>query len=151
MDRFESPSKKDRFTSLLTRIVFSLAIVAMTWVFAGCPTPAGGGDVAGGDEDTIMPTTGAGTITISDPVTPEVSLSGYVSPLTYGTSMTVTASLTPSSDLPFTWYLDGNLVPSSTTSTWTSETTLFKGAHSLMAEVSVDGRLCCATNYFTVQ
>jgi hypothetical protein len=77
------------------------------------------------------------TVLVDMPEQPTVSFSGQQLSLTYGTTMTVSATITESPDEPPTWYMDG--VSATTGESYTTDSSLTTGPHSITMVVMVGG------------
>ncbi len=92
---------------------------------------------------------GNGGITVTNPWNPTITFSGQQSPIAYGSSMTVTATVTPLPD-SYAWYLDGTQIAGATSSTVTLGDSAFIGSHVVTLIVAKGTSLASEQFGFTV-
>jgi hypothetical protein len=92
---------------------------------------------------------GNGGIVITDPWTPTITFSGQSSTITFGGSMTVTATVTPAPE-KYAWYLDGIVLTGSTGKMVSLGSTAKPGAHVVTLIVTKGTIIAAARFSFTV-
>ncbi len=93
---------------------------------------------------------GNGGITVTNPWNPTITFSGQQSPIAYGSSMTVTATVTSLPD-SYAWYLDGTQIAGATSATVTLGGSAFIGSHVVTLIVAKGTSLASEQFGFTVE